>query len=146
MSSPTPTITRTTGRDWAPARRITGRTALVVGVPTAWAVVALIHPMGGGGSVYEELRDKADLWLGVHIAQLVLSVGLGAALWITVRGRATIAATLTRLAIPVYLVFFAAFDSISGIASALAIRQPTPSPARRGKVRRARPTTSRRTT
>ncbi|MFN2504249.1 MAG: hypothetical protein ABR540_08465 [Acidimicrobiales bacterium] len=90
-------------------------------MPAAWIIVALIHPMGGA-DVYETLRDKADLWLGVHFAQLVLSLGLAAALWITVRGHRTIAATVTRVAVPVYLVFFAAFDSITGMASALAIR------------------------
>ncbi len=98
------------------------RTALVVGVPAAWIVVALLHPMGGGASVYDGLREQADLWLGVHFAQLVLSLGLGAALWITVRGRTAISATVTRVAVPVYLVFFAAFDSVTGMASALAIR------------------------
>jgi hypothetical protein len=122
MSTPTALITRDTFRDSTPFRRSGGREALFVGVPAAWIVVALVHPMGGAGTVFEELHDKADLWLGVHIAQLVLSLGIAAALWITVRGRTTMAATVTRLAIPVYLVFFAAFDSVTGIASALAIR------------------------
>ena len=87
-----------------------------------WIVVALIHPMGGGADVYSDLRGQANLWLGVHFAQLVLALGLGAALWVTVAGRTTMAAKVTRVAIPVYLVFFAAFDSVTGMASALAIR------------------------
>lgn len=116
------TVTRTTIPEPTEPRRPGWRTALFVGVPLAWIGVALVHPMGGAGSVYEELRDKADLWLGVHFAQLVLSLGLAAALWITVRGHTTVAATVTRLCIPVYLVFFAAFDSVTGMASGLAIR------------------------
>ena len=122
MTTYATTITRTTTPGSTEARRPGWRTALFVGVPLAWIVVALVHPMGGPGSVYEELHDKADLWLGVHFAQLVLSLGLAAALWITVRGRTTIAATATRVCIPVYLVFFAAFDSVTGMGSALAIR------------------------
>ena len=96
-------------------------TALFIGVPVAWIVVALVHPMGGS-DVYESLRDKANLWMGVHFAQLILSLGLAVALWVTVRGRTNVAATVTRVAIPVYLVFFAAFDSVTGIASGLAVR------------------------
>ncbi len=122
MSTRTATITRPAVPDSSRLRSPGWRTALVVGVPAAWIVVALVHPMGGGGDVYQDLRNKADLWLGVHFAQLVLSLGLAAALWITVRGRTTISATVTRVAVPVYLVFFAAFDSITGMASALAIR------------------------
>lgn len=122
MSTSAPAITTTTFGGSRAARRPMWRPALFIGVPLAWIVVALIHPMGDGGTVYGHLHDKADLWLGVHVAQLVLSLGLGAALWITVRGRTTIAATVTRVAIPVYLVFFAAFDSVTGIASALTIR------------------------
>jgi hypothetical protein len=134
MSIPTATISRTTFRDSTPSRSRAWRTALILGVPAAWAVVALIHPMGGAGPVYEELHDKANLWLGVHLAQLVLSLGLASALWITVRGRSNVAATLTRLALPVYLVFFAAFDSVTGMGSALAIRHANSiaGPAREG--------------
>jgi hypothetical protein len=72
-------------------------------------------------AIYEGLRHDVGLWIGVHVAQLVLATGLGAALWLAVRGRHGPAATLTRLAIPVYLVFFAAFDSVAGIASGLAL-------------------------
>jgi hypothetical protein len=122
MSTHIATITRPTAADSTRRRGPGWRTALVVGVPTAWIVVAMVHPMGGGASVYQELRDRADLWLGVHFAQLVLSLGLAAGLWITVRGQTTISATVTRVAVPVYLVFFSAFDSVTGMASALAIR------------------------
>jgi hypothetical protein len=113
------------GPDRAPPAARTGarwrRLGLFAGVPACWVVVALVHPMVQADAIYEGLRHDVGLWVGVHVAQLVLATGLGAALWLAVRGRSGPAATLTRLAVPVYLVFFAAFDSVAGIGSGLAL-------------------------
>jgi hypothetical protein len=98
-----------------------GRTALLVGVPVAWIVVALVHPQGDG-DVYGYLDDKVGLWLGVHFAQPVLALGVAALLWMLLDGRTSTAATVGRVAIPVWLVSFAVFDSVTGIASGLAVR------------------------
>jgi hypothetical protein len=98
-----------------------GRTALLVGIPLAWIVVALVHPQGTGDA-YDMLDDKVGLWLGVHFAQPVLSLGVAAALWMLLAGRTSTAATVARVAIPVWLVSFAVFDSVTGIASGLAVR------------------------
>ena len=93
----------------------------LVAIPLAWVVVALIHPQGSGDA-YEGLRDEVGLWIGVHLAQPVLAIGLAAILWILLLGRRGTAATVARCAIPVWLVSFTAFDSIAGLASALAIQ------------------------
>ena len=104
--------TRQGGASWA---------KLLVAVPSAWVVVALVHPQGSG-DVYEGLRDEVDLWIGVHLAQPVLAIGLAAALWILLAGKGGTAAAAARLALPVWLVSFTVFDSIAGLASGLAIR------------------------
>jgi hypothetical protein len=95
--------------------------AALVAAPLVWVGVALAHPMGGDGTVYEGLRDDVALWIGVHLAQLVLSVALAAALWRLVRDLSSPAARIARASIPCYLVLFAAFDSIVGIATGLAV-------------------------
>jgi hypothetical protein len=92
----------------------------LVGVPLVWIVVALVHPQGSG-DLYDELRDQVGLWLGVHFAQLVLALGLALVFWTLLAGRAGTAATVARLALPVWLVSFAAFDSVTGIATGLAV-------------------------
>jgi hypothetical protein len=105
-----------------PARRgRPGRLALVAGVPAVWVVLALAHPRVEADAIYEGLRDRVGLWLGIHLAQLALATGLGVALWLAVRHQPGPAATLTRLAVPVYLVFWAAFDAVAGVASGLAL-------------------------
>jgi hypothetical protein len=104
------------------ARRVSGRLLLFIAAPVGWMVAAWLHPAPNADRIYEDLASAADRWLIVHLLQLVLTLGIGASLWIAVRGRQGIAATVTRLAVPVYLVFFAAFDSVAGIASGLAVR------------------------
>jgi hypothetical protein len=86
-------------------------------------VVALAHPRVQDDAIYEGLRHDVTLWTGIHVAQLVLATGLATALWLTVRGRKGAAPTMTRIAVPIYLAFFAAFDSVAGIASGLALHR-----------------------
>jgi hypothetical protein len=97
------------------------RTAFLVGVPLVWVVVALLHPQGDS-DVFDYLDDKVGLWLGVHFAQPVLALGVATALWMLLAGRTSTAATVARVAIPVWLVSFAVFDSVTGLGSGLAVR------------------------
>lgn len=92
----------------------------LVAIPLVWIVVAIVHPMGGD-DVYAELDGKVGIWLFVHFAQLVLALGLAFVFWLLLDGRTGTAATAARLAIPVWLVFFSAFDSVTGLASGLAV-------------------------
>jgi hypothetical protein len=80
------------------------RRALLIAAPLCWIPVALLHPAPSNDQIYDDLVDVVWRWLGVHFAQLVLSLGLGAALWVVVRGRSGGAATLSRVAVLVWLV------------------------------------------
>jgi hypothetical protein len=119
----THTITRTFGS------RLTWRTLLLVGAPLAWIPIAFLHPAASPDNVYEDLAAAADRWLFVHFAQLVLTLLFGVALWMAVAGRRGMAATITRVAVPVYLVSFAAFDTVAGIATGLVVRHAQTLPA-----------------
>jgi hypothetical protein len=112
--NPTATFAGTTRRP------IGWRHVLFAGVPAAWAAVALLHPLGGE-SLYGELHDQVGSWLALHFAQLLLSIGLAAALWQIVGHRHDPAAKLTKLALPVYLAFFGAFDAVAGFATGLTV-------------------------
>jgi hypothetical protein len=95
-------------------------TIFLVGIPLVWVVVALLHP-AGDGDVYDYLNDKVGLWLGVHFAQPVLAFGVATILWLLLAGRTSTAATVARVAIPVWLVSFTMFDSVTGLGSGLAV-------------------------
>jgi len=96
-------------------------TNLLLLAPIAWIVVALVHPMGDWNA-YDGLHDKVALWTGIHFAQLALSLAVAALLWILLQGAEGLAARAARVALPIYLVSFAAFDSVTGIGSGLVIK------------------------
>jgi hypothetical protein len=103
-----------------PTQAIPVRAALLVGVVLVWIVVALLHPQGEG-EVYDALDDQVGMWLTVHLAQPVLALGVAAGFWMLLANRTGTAATVARVALPVWLVSFAMFDSVTGIATGLAI-------------------------
>lgn len=103
-----------------PTNAIAVWTVFLVGACVLWIAVALLHP-GGSGGVYDALDDKVGLWLTVHLAQPVLALGVGAGFWMLLADRSGTAATVARVALPVWLVSFAVFDSVTGIASGLAV-------------------------
>jgi hypothetical protein len=92
---------------------------LLVGVCLGWIAVALVHP-SGSGEVYDVLDDKVGVWLTVHLVQPVLALGVAAGFWMLLAHRRGTAATVARVALPVWLVSFAVFDSVTGIATGLA--------------------------
>jgi len=65
------------------------------------------------------LRPRLSLWMGVHVVQLFLVFLLGLVLWFLTEGIVSNAATISRLATALFLVFYASFDSVVGIGTGL---------------------------
>jgi hypothetical protein len=97
------------------------RRIVTLGTPLVMAVVSVLHPISAGPSVVADLQPRLDLWLGIHVFQLVMIGLLGATLWLLISGRVGRAATVGRVAIVVFLVFYAAFDGIVGIGTGLLV-------------------------
>jgi hypothetical protein len=76
-------------------------------------VIALIHP--------EEPQDSGR-WIFVHYAQLVLTPFFAYALWRLLDGIRSLAATVSRVALAVWMIFFSAYDAIAGVATGLLAR------------------------
>jgi hypothetical protein len=90
-----------------------GRRTLLIGVPVTFAALTLLHPMEDPW----ELGSALDRWMLVHVGQLVLTVLLAYALWLLVDGIRSRSAAVMRVALPVFVVAFTAFDSVAGIAT-----------------------------
>ena len=56
-------------------------------------------------------------WLTVHGLQVILTVLLAYCIWILLDGIHNRAATIARVALPVFLVFFSTFDAVAGLAT-----------------------------
>jgi hypothetical protein len=106
------------------ASRRAWRRVVLLGVPGSYVLLGLLHP-----TVNPELGDETGLFIGLHIAQLFLIVGLGYVLWLLVEGVADRAATVARALIPPFLVAYTALDSILGIAWGIAAETANDLPA-----------------
>ena len=91
-----------------------GRLAFLIGVPLAWAVLLLFHPLGGG-EVYDDLRDVVTRWQVVHVGTLFFIALMGLAVYLLVRDLAGTAARVSRSAAAVFVVFYGAWEAVAGL-------------------------------
>jgi hypothetical protein len=98
---------------------------VLLGVPSLYVVLGLLHPTAN-----PELGDETDRFVNLHIAQLLLIVGLGYVLWFLVEGITNRAATLARALIIPFLVAYTALDAVLGIAWGIAAEVANDLPAR----------------
>jgi hypothetical protein len=95
---------------------------LAFAAPLLWAALVLFHPMPAGDTPYEGLMDDVDLWLFVHVGQLILTPFLFLAVWRLLDGLSSAATLINRSALVVWTVFFSAYDSVQGVAAGLLTR------------------------
>ena len=105
-------------------RRPTWRRVLLLGVPSLYVLLGLLHPTAN-----PDLGDETDLFIGLHVAQLFLIMGLGYVIWLLVEGVTNRAAMVARVLIIPFLVVYTALDSILGIAWGLAAEAANDLPA-----------------
>lgn len=86
---------------------------ILFGTPLLWIVLALLHP---------HEPDEANRWVFVHFAQLALTPFLAFGVWMLLDGVHSRVATLSRIALVAWAVFFSAYDSLAGIATGLLAR------------------------
>ena len=72
--------------------------------------------MGNEPAPYEGIADDANKFIFVHFAQLVLTPLVAVGVWLLLDGIQSVAATIARASLVVWMVFFSAFDAIAGIA------------------------------
>jgi hypothetical protein len=91
---------------------------VVLAAPLLWVALAFLHPGGVGNepAPYEGIADDANKWIFVHFSQLVLTPFLAVGVWLLLDGIHSVAATVARASLVVWMVFFSAFDAIAGIA------------------------------
>jgi len=94
----------------------TTRAALLVGAPLAFAALLMLHPTGGGDFA-TLVSENLTPWLTVHYGAAVLFPLMGYVVWVLIRDLHGRAATVARFAIPVYAVFYGAFEAAMGIGS-----------------------------
>jgi hypothetical protein len=104
--------------------------ALTIGVPLAWAVLLWFHPDVDPNHVYADLRDEVVAYQIVHVGTLVFIGLLGLALYLLVRDLPGRAAKISRLAIGPFVLFYAAWESVIGLAIGALVQHANDAPVR----------------
>jgi hypothetical protein len=104
--------------------------AFAIGVPLAWAVLLWFHPDVDPNHVYADLRDDVVAYQVVHVGTLVFIGLIGLALYMLVRELPGRAATISRLAIGPFVLFYAAWESVIGLAIGVLVQHGNDAPVR----------------
>jgi len=104
------------------------RRAFLVITPLALAVLLTYHP-AGGDPVYEGVSPDADAWLAVHVGLLPFLALLPLAVYQLLRGLHGRAATVSRVALVPFMVFYTFWETIAGVATGVLARYANGLPA-----------------
>jgi hypothetical protein len=96
------------------------RRAFLIATPLTFAVALLWHP-AGGEDIYQGLRHDVEAWLFVHTAFLFLTPLLGIAAYLLLDDLKGRAATVSRVALVFFLVFYTAYEVTVGIGTAILV-------------------------
>jgi lysylphosphatidylglycerol synthetase-like protein (DUF2156 family) len=96
------------------------RLIFLVATPLALAVVLWWHPPGGD-EVFADVRHDVDAWLTVHTAFLLFTPFLGLAAFLLLRGLENRAATVSRVALVFFLVFYTAYEVTVGVGTGILV-------------------------
>ena len=91
--------------------------AFLVGVPLAWAVLLLFHPTGD--DYYPAISDSVTRWLVVHLGTMLFIPLLAVAMFVLLRGINGTAARVSRVALVVFAIVYAAFEVTVGVGSGI---------------------------
>jgi hypothetical protein len=99
---------------------ITFRRLFLVLVPLALAVVLIPHPPGGE-DVFEGVSPDVDRWLFTHVGALLFFPLLGIAVFWLLNGLQGKAATVSRVSLVFFLVFYTAYEVTVGVGTGVLV-------------------------
>src|SRR5260370_33346412 len=100
------------------------RRVIILGTPLALCILTFFHP-GVSTGAFEDLGPQVDWWITLHLLQLVLFCLLGLSAYLLLDGIQSTAATCSRVALAVFVIFYPAADTILGISTGILIRNST---------------------
>jgi hypothetical protein len=104
-------------------RQILLQRLVILGTPLALGSLEIWHPVGlPNKTPFESVLPKVDWWITLHLLQLPLFGLLSLAVLLLVSNLRGWAATLSRIGMAFFIVFYTALDSIMGIAGGLLVR------------------------
>jgi hypothetical protein len=98
------------------------RRVFLVATPLTLAIVLWFHPPGGDfDAVYEGVRHDVGAWLFVHTVFLLFIPLMAFAVFLLLNGLQSRAATMSRIALVVFLVFYTAYEVTVGLGTGILV-------------------------
>lgn len=97
------------------------RRLILFGTPIALGTLEMFHPVAITGDVLADLGHSIPIWMTVHLLQLPLFGLMALAVHFLLDGAVGVAATLSRIALWLFTVFYIAFDTLAGIAAGMVL-------------------------
>jgi hypothetical protein len=88
--------------------------AFLLGVPVAWGILLLFHPVGDADGFYEVIDGNVTAWLTVHIGMGIFVPLFAGVMYLLLRGVDSTAATVSRIGLAVFAVLYAAWELLLG--------------------------------
>lgn len=104
------------------------RRIFVVATPLALAIVLWFHPPGGD-DIYEGLREDVGAWLFVHTVFLFFIPLMAIATYLLLSGLESRAATVSRISLVFFLVFYTAYEVTVGLGAGILVDYANSLPA-----------------
>lgn len=92
--------------------------AFMIGVPAAWGILLLFHPLGDVG-FYETIEGNTTAWLTVHLGMGIFVPLFAGVLYLLLRGVRSTAATVSRIGLAVFAVLYAAWELVLGVGTGI---------------------------
>jgi len=92
--------------------------AILFGVPIFVGAINLAHPViSPSVGVYQTVLPQVEWWIILHVLNLVGFALLGLAVYVLIRDERGIAATVSRMALVVFIPFYVGFDALIGLGT-----------------------------
>jgi uncharacterized membrane protein YGL010W len=97
------------------------RRLFLVVTPLTLAVVLWFHPPGGDDGVYEGVHHDVGAWVFVHTVFLLFIPLMALAAYLLLSGVQSRAATVSRVALVLFLVFYTAYEVTVGLGTGVLV-------------------------
>ena len=100
-----------------------GELAFIVGVPAAWGILLLFHPMGDADGFYELIDGSVTAWVTVHLGMGVFVPLFAGVVYLLLRDVRGTAATVSRIGLAVFASLYAAWELVLGVGTGILTEQ-----------------------
>jgi hypothetical protein len=102
--------------------------AFMVGVPAAWGILLLFHPLGGD-SFYDVIDGNVTAWITVHLGMGIFVPLFAGVVYLLLRDVNSTAATVSRVGLAVFAVLYAAWELVLGVGTGILVNETDALPA-----------------